>query len=148
MSSLILQISSSERYQSMRERFVQGGEPTELALVLLALAGLFALLLGLQAFRRRRQQEPNRPAKLFSRLISGLQLTVAERDLIRRIARDSRLENPAVLFVSRAIYEAHGERWLQEQKADGRRLTDQLERLGNRLFGDRSKAPGATAMAD
>jgi hypothetical protein len=82
----------------------------------------------LRWFKVRERRISNSPWGLFTDLVAAHQLNHRERNLVTRLARQFRLEQPALLFVEPAWWEADrlGPAW--------RRRLPELEKLRRRLF--------------
>jgi len=85
----------------------------------------------LRIIRARERRITNSPWQLFKDLTAAHELNHRERNLLTRLAQQFRLEQPAVLFVEPAWWEADrlGQAW-------SRRLPE-IEKLRRRLFASR-----------
>ena len=136
MISLLVQIrTSDERLFAIRDRLADGGMASEAALTFLGLAGGLLLLYFVLCLRRRgRRREMDDSQGLFHSLLSDLGLTVRQRDLMRRIARDRQLKEPAVLLVAPALYWTYATQWLESATGRTDAIHAQLESLAAVLF--------------
>ncbi len=145
MPTVLLQMTTWDRVQAIRDRLNQGGGLGGLILAvcgIMAVFGLAALVYRLQ--QRRRGCDIDHPGKLYRSLLRGLGLPVPQRDLLRRITAEQRLENPTVLLLSRRVFQARAERWLAARKGRPDEAR-QVEELARRLF---PAGYGATTSAN
>lgn len=114
------------RIDAISRHFQRQGTIREILLGGLVAVAIVLLAVLLQAIeKRRRPTDVDRPAKLFRRLLSRLNLTVPQRDILRRMASDLGLENASVLLISRRLFETQARLWLKNTPlavpdADGR----------------------------
>lgn len=95
-------------YESVQHRFLFGEPELIRGLLTAALAmGLVLLVIGMSyRWQKRRQQPaPTQPMALFRRVLSKMGLTVIERWLLWRLARNSGLEHPTALLISTRLYD-------------------------------------------
>ena len=144
---VLLQANPHERLEALRWQFNRPGSGAEFALALLALGSLVALILLLYSFQKRRAlADIDHPGKLYRRLLQRLNLSVPQRDLLRRMSADLQLAHPAVLLLGQRIFGEHTSRWLET----GRRVRSddaaRVEELAKRLFttGDGPEAAAPT----
>ena len=133
--AILLQVKGMDLFDSLRQRFAAGGDWTDAVVVLLAFGVLFSLLLAGHTLHRRRRGEQCRPKQLFRRLLLRLDLSVPQRDLLRRLATDRRLDNPAVLLLSRGIFESHASQWADGALGRSEETARRLQELTIKLFG-------------
>ncbi|HUU85737.1 MAG TPA: hypothetical protein VM243_19755 [Phycisphaerae bacterium] len=133
--SLLLQTSSSERLEALRRQFSGGGNWSESFLTLLAFAALFALLLMIHRLQQRRQRRDiNDPWKLYRQLLKHLGLSAPQREVLRRIAADLRLQHPSVLLLGRTIFNRHATRWQERARHVRRDDLRRIEEIVGKLF--------------
>jgi hypothetical protein len=98
------------------------------AIAEVALAIIVCLWVITVYFSTHRQRETNSPWRLFTDLCSAHKLSGRQRRMLKRLAREHRLEQPAMLFVEPTWYrvEKIGPGW--------RRHVEELDRLRQRLF--------------
>ncbi len=114
---IIMQASQLDRLQSVSRYLSREGTGWELLSVMLGMLAVAALTVMLYKLdKRRRRQDLREPGKLFRRLQSQLDLPLRQRDMLRRLAADLRLENPTVLLLGRSVFESHAERWIQSHR--------------------------------
>ena len=119
MIALIAQVAPPlERLHGIRDRFVQGGSA---AGVLAALAGVAAIIVtvyALVAWRRRSTRVEHSPDQLFEDLLREVVSSPQQRHLLRRIARDQKISQPAVLLMNATILERYAHTWLGESERE------------------------------
>lgn len=101
-------------YESVQHRFLFGEPELIRGLFTAALAmGLVLLVIGMSyRWQKRRQQPaPTQPMALFRRVLSKMGLTVIERWLLWRLARNSGLEHPTALLISSRLYDGAVDRY-------------------------------------
>lgn len=150
MIPLLLQIiTPKDRLTGIRQELSDGSSPGEVFLVLLGLAAFIGLLYALYVLqRRRRRREIDDSGKLFRALLAELQLTVPQRDVLRRVARDLAVPEPTVLLLAPQLYWAYGEKWLRQDAAGNEHHRVELERAAQWLFPTRPAAgPGSSGDA-
>lgn len=101
-------------YESVQHRFLFGEPELIRGLLTAALAmGLVLLVIGMSyRWQKRRQQPaPTQPMALFRRVLSKMGLTVIERWLLWRLARNSGLEHPTALLISTRLYDGAVDRY-------------------------------------
>ncbi|MFQ5492307.1 MAG: hypothetical protein ACE5GE_16475, partial [Phycisphaerae bacterium] len=107
-------VHTVERLDAIQQHFQRQGAGWEVLLAVLVAVGIVLLAILFQAIQEgRRRTDVHRPAKLFRRLLPKLGLTVPQRDLLRRMAADLRLDNATVLLLSRRIFDRQVRRWLE-----------------------------------
>jgi hypothetical protein len=72
---------------------------------------------------------------LFLEVLRGVPLTVPQRDLLRRIARDLPLAHPTVLLLSPAIYHETANTWMSATRSATPETRARLDGLAEALFG-------------
>ncbi|GJM26615.1 MAG: hypothetical protein DHS20C16_30300 [Phycisphaerae bacterium] len=129
-------VAPIDRLHGIRDRFATGGSVADfvlvITLILLALAALYGIMHW--GMRRRRGAFFN-PRKLFDKTLRSLSLRVDQRDLVRKIARDLRLQHPTVLLLSPQLLNLYGNQWMSatDNVTDSQRT--QLDDLSTHLFG-------------
>lgn len=110
-----------QSWESVRDHFKRGGDSRELLYLVLALLALIVLLVVVHhTLGRASERTPaNNPQKLFRSVLAKLNLGVKERDLLRRVARDRRVEHPITLVLSPDVFRGHVEPWLADQAREG-----------------------------
>ena len=101
-------LADEEWYESVHRRFLLGEPELVRGVLTAALAiGLALIVMGiLHRWQKRREQPaPAQPMALYRRVLSNMGLTVIERWLLWRLARNSRLEHPTALLVSLRLYD-------------------------------------------
>ena len=104
----------TEAQRAVRDHFQGGGSIGSVLLVVVVVAGivLVACCVAWIQRRRTRKHAPIRdPKRLLGDLLEGLSLTASQRRLLERVAKDLRLENPAVLLLSPTLFDRHMDRW-------------------------------------
>ena len=158
MIAVLLQIGNRSRIEAVQRHFAEGGRWSEIALIVVGLGALIGLGAAVRAVQqtvtRRKTRDVYRPAKLFRRVLAGLNLAAPQRDVLVRLAAGRRLENPTILLLGRGIFENHAARWLREvQDADRGGSAKALSDLADYLFPatpprDRSTATGAEPSSE
>ncbi|HPD31108.1 MAG TPA: hypothetical protein PLL20_14025 [Phycisphaerae bacterium] len=109
-----LPLAEGSWYESVQHRFLFGEPELIRGLFTAALAmGLVLLVIGMSyRWQKRRQQPaPTQPMALFRRVLSKMGLTVIERWLLWRLARNSGLEHPTALLISSRLYDGAVDRY-------------------------------------
>jgi len=126
-----------DRMQGIRDRFAGGGSASAFFEVLLLLAmGLFLLYLGTVLVQRYRQHRTNDPRRLFHEVLRCLPVNVPQRDLLRRMARELRLDHPTVLVLSPRLLRTHANRWMSAERRANETTRQRLDELSRALFPD------------
>jgi hypothetical protein len=135
-----------ERILGIRERFAGGGSTSAFVVVLLLIAATFLLLAVIAVIARRwRRRRVYSPRGLFLQSLRELALTVPQRELLRRIARELRLEHPTILLLSPTIFVEHANAWMSTTRNANLATRDRLSALARAIFGQR---PIASAEAN
>lgn len=131
-------IAPIDRLHGIRDRFATGGSIADFILaVTLILVGL-ALLYGVMRWgMRRRSGAIYSPKKMFDKALRTVNLRVEERDLVRKIARELRLQHPTVLLLSPQLLNLYGNQWMSATKNATESQREQIDKLSNHLFGKR-----------
>ena len=125
-----------DRIHGIRDRFSAGGSTEGFIVVLLSMAALFVLLYVLsRTLRRWRFRQTDNPRKLFHEVIRNLPLTIPQRELLRRMARDLGLDHPAVMLLSPQIFRTHANQWMAASRNANAATRDRLLTLSGSLFG-------------
>jgi hypothetical protein len=128
-------VTARDRLRGIENRLSDGGTIGDLLPVLLGAAAFGALLYLLFVLQRRaRRQEIDDPGQLFRTLLLDLNVPVRQRDLLRRIARERRLPNPAVLLIARPAFRNHTQSWLAAQEKRRTSVQEDLAHLESLLF--------------
>jgi len=136
MLSQVNPVPPMDRLHAIRDRFAAGGSVSEFILVLTTILVMMVILYAVMRHGvRRRQGVLNHQRKLFDQLIRSQDLGVGHRDMLRRIARDLRLEHPTVLLLSPQLLRIHANQWMSATQvvSDSQRL--QIDELSTHLFG-------------
>jgi len=118
MIALIAQAAPPlERIMGIRDRFATGGSAQGFftVLLLIIIAFLTLLLLAMVA-RRLRHRRVYNPKSLFLEVLREVPLTIPQRDLVRRMARELRLEHPTVLLLSPQVYNEYANAWMSTSR--------------------------------
>lgn len=128
-----------ERIHGIRDRFSEGGSAEGFIIVILAIGALFvALYIVASVIRRMRRRQTNSPRMLFQEVLRQLPLTIPQRELLRRIARDLALEHPAIILLSPQIFREHANRWMAASRNANNATRDRLLTLSGALFDSKS----------
>ena len=124
-----------ERVHGIRDRFATGGSTADVMQVLVLLAvGLLLLYLVTVVLQHYRRRQINNPRKLFGEVLCQLPLSVAQRDLLRRIARELGLDHPAVLVLSPQVFRSYSNRWMSASRSANQVTRQRLDELAQALF--------------
>ena len=124
-----------ERVHGIRDRFATGGSTTDVMQVLVLLAvGLLLLYLAAILWQHHRRRHINNPRRLFGEVLRQLPLSVAQRDLLRRIARELGLDHPAVLVLSPQVFHSYSNRWMSASCSANQVTRERLDELAQALF--------------
>jgi hypothetical protein len=128
-------IAPIDRLHGIRDRFATGGSIADFVLAItLILVGL-ALLYGVMRWgAKRRSGVFYNPQKLFDKSLRTLGLRVDQRDLVRKIARDLRLEHPTVLLLSPQLLNLYANQWMSATKTATEAQREQIDTLSTHLF--------------
>ena len=139
LHSVLLQATSYEKLEALRQQFNRPGKGAEFILALLAMAAVVALVLLLYSFQRRRAAvDLDDPGKLFRRLLQRLGLSVPQCDVLRRMSADLRLDHPTVLLLGEGIFRKHSRRWLENGRRARSEDDARVEELARVLFAARA----------
>ncbi len=112
----IRQSGLTEAQRAVREHFVQGGSAGTVLLVTIGLG--VAVWLAYSLSRRTHQagarDSCNDAHKFFRDLMRRLNLAAPQRRWLSRVANDLRLDHPAVILLSRDIFDECVGRWREE----------------------------------
>lgn len=134
-AAIVMQTTPPERLEAIQRYLSREGAGMGFGLALLGFAAFAGLLLTLHWLQKRaRGEDVDRPGKLFRNLMRGLELPLRQRDLLLRMGRELRMENPTIMLLGRGIFEACAEEWLAQ--AGTRRTEDagHVARLAEALF--------------
>lgn len=112
MSPLLAQ-QASEHFGAISRRFREHTSLVGalLAVVAVGLVVLLAYWLSKRQAVRADDTARNDPYALFHGLLERLPLATADRVTLRKVAKDQKLEHPAVLLLSRALFRQHTDAW-------------------------------------
>jgi len=142
---MVLQTELTEIQKSVADHFQKGGGILSMMLVMLGIAGIVALV----AWLSRRQEKihspttTSNPQKLFHGLLAKLDLTVQQRSLLKSVARDLRMPQPAALLISKELFSKSVKEWNDRTRASadrkaGPKLSSELvEQITRVLFPSR-----------
>jgi len=127
--------------QSLKQELHRGVEPRSALLVL----GAAIILLAIVYWPRRRKAvikaapEINDSFKLFKDLTTKLPLNPQQQGLLTQVAREMRLEHPAVLLICAALFGKHTHDWQRmrahrTRKEPSKEQTAQLQEIRAILF--------------
>lgn len=124
-----------ERLRGIRDHLAMDSTFLDLAIVLLVVATIVVVVFGsLALIHRRRTRRIRNPGRLFRELLRRLPLDGPQRDLLRRIARDLRLDQPAVLVLSPQVFRSHANRWMSLARRANRETERRVTRFAETLF--------------
>jgi len=139
-----LPLADEQWYESVHRRFLLGEPELVRGVLTAALAiGLALIVMGiLHRWQKRREQPaPAQPMALYRRVLSKMGLTVIERWLLWRLARNCRLEHPTAILISSRLYDGAVERYCAGSglffARAGKAAT--FAAIRRRVFGERSK---------
>lgn len=103
----------TEVQRSVSDWFQGGGSVSSAFLVIAAMAGalLIAWALSQRARRRDNRTTINDPGVLFDDLVGRLPLTPQQRHWIAAMVRELRLQQPAVVLLSPALFDRYHHEW-------------------------------------
>ncbi len=136
-------VSGQAPWEAVRDHLQRGGSPSAAVYAVLAILALAALLLIVHRLQeqRGRKPPPNDPKRLFHKVLRELGLNVMERELLRQMASDLRLEHPTASLLSPALFDRHVRQWRELLEERGGLPASRLETLQNAavsLFGPES----------
>lgn len=107
------QVSFEELRQSLTQQFNEPGSVTGLVLAALTLAAVVILAWLLQRWQERRRVPADMwdAPGLYRELLDRLDLPEDQRGVLTAVARDLRLANPAVILISRRLFDESMEAW-------------------------------------
>lgn len=140
----LAKITPLDRLMAIRDRFATGGSTGRFAAVLAAIAALFLVMVLIAwLIQRRRQKRVYNPKALFQDVLRQLPLTVPQRDLLRRLARDLRLEHPTVLLLSPQLFLESANAWMELARRANPATRAQLDDLARAIFAESTASPVA-----
>ena len=109
MTPILAQDHLNDTLRGLRDYLRVGGSLLTVGLVLIVIIGVVVLTYVLTRRQQQTQNPPvvNDPQLLFESLLGGLQLTAAQRGLLRTFAQESRPDQPALLLVSSSLFDQH-----------------------------------------
>jgi len=112
----------TEVQRATREHFQKGGSVVSVLLVMLGLAlgVILTYWLSRQQQKVARNFRRNDPQKLFQDLMAKVELSEPQRRVLWSVANDLRLDHPAVLLISRTLFDRHVRTWKQQRPAGNR----------------------------
>lgn len=113
-------VEGREFRKAVSDHFQKGGSLTS---VLLVAAGLFGLVLLVWLLTHRQERAGrkllrNDPHYLFARLLTGLRLPRAQRDVIESVARAAGPPQPAGLLLSEDLFDRAVTKWRKARAED------------------------------
>jgi len=107
--------------KAIRDQFQRGGSFTGVALVLLGVVVVVVLTYFLARCQQRNDRTIRRfePRQLFDGLLHKLLLTTEQRQWLNAVARDAKLEHPAVLLLSDKLYDRCVNEWESRRSKGG-----------------------------
>lgn len=107
--NVLLEVQSDYFYESLRSRFTESGSFFSVILVVFGVVGLVALVYAATQFQRRRQapRSVNDADALYRSLVDRLPITDEQRRVLTIVEKAARLPNPAVLLISRKLFDEH-----------------------------------------
>lgn len=123
------------RFFGIRDHFASGKGFADLMLAAVVIALGIVLLYGLLRLVQRRQRVFLRhPGKLFAEILKRIPVSPAQRELLRRIARDLRLEHPAILLLAPRVFRNQTNRWMSLTRSANPHTRQRLDFLAETLF--------------
>ncbi len=119
LTQLLAQGVYHDRLRGMRGAFNPGRpEPMDMTPLFVFLAAILATIVTILLVRRFRLRKSgavasNRPMRFFSRVLKQLGIGLADRVLMRTVARSSGLQQPTVLLFSPELLNRHANPWLE-----------------------------------
>ncbi len=112
----------TEIQRATREHFQKGGSIVSVLLVMLGVAFgvILAYWLSRQQQRLARNVRRNDPQKLFQELMAKIELSEPQCRALRRVSDDLGLDHPAVLLISRTLFDQHVQAWKQQRPTGNR----------------------------
>lgn len=133
--AFLLAVTPYERFMAIKERFSTGGSAGKFFLVIgLLLLAVATLALLATLARRWRARKIYNPRRLFLEVLRSVPLTVPQRDLLRRIARDLRLPHPTVLLLSPHIFTVHANAWMSASRNATPSMRTRLDGLQRAIY--------------
>lgn len=128
-------VAPIDRLHGIRDRFAAGGSIADFVLALTGLLVAFAILYGLMRWKMQRSKGViYSPRKMFDKSLRAVSIRVDQRDMLRRIARDLRLDHPTVLLLSPQLLTLYGNQWMSATKSVSETQRQQLDDLSATLF--------------
>jgi len=143
----VLGLVGEAPWEAVRDYLSKGGSPLApvvAVVVLVVLAGVLSLLNRLQQ-RGGVRAKADDPKRLFRAVLRTLDLSVTQRDLLRRMAAELRVEHPTAMLLTPGLFAEHAGRWTKEVESRGQAVSEikeGLKELSVALFGLDPKPPG------
>lgn len=141
MTALILAaLKRTERLEAMRHGFAHKTDPGTniwMGIIVVAVVGLLVILILLLANRAQQDRQTGKaksPQFLFKDVLRRLKLGFKDRALLRRIANDLRLENPAVMLLTPQIFAETIHVYLARKPGSAKTDMTRLTAICRRLF--------------
>lgn len=133
----------TETQRAVRDWFQEGGSVTAVLLVMAVLAAVLLVVYFLTARQRSTVVDARRalPTQLFTDLLAKLDLTARQRHLVVAAATALRLENPAVILLSPAVFDRHVEEWQASSSSPAGELRHDAEPI-------QPAGPGSAVQSD
>ncbi len=131
----LAQTSTLERWEALQRGFNRSGAVAEALLLLCVVAAMLSVVLFVYTrYKRRHALDFNDPRKLYRTILQKLDLSVPQRDLLRRMASDLELAHPTSLLLGRSVFESYAGRWLETGRHTHHADADRVGELADRLF--------------
>ncbi len=113
---------------------------TGIILVAVAIA-VFALILHFILYYEKRLQKPKQtsnPEKLFREVLKQLELSIPQRALLARMARDLRVPSPTQMLLSPKLLSQASQQWLSTVRIASPKRSEDLQAIARKLFSETS----------
>ena len=139
--SFVAQVDPSAAFRQQFNK--QAWDPqTWTNLIIFAAAVLvFLLILHFILYYEKNQEHPRQernPSKLFRDVMKQLPIDNVQRDFLRRIARDLKLEHPVRCLLSPNLFRNFAQDWIQMRKENPSQYKSLIRGITNNLFPDHS----------
>ncbi len=116
---LLAQTPYENRLRGLRGAFEnKKTDPADIKMLVAMIIALVAVILIVAVLKRVRQKKqgrtaPHHPLKLFSHVLKKMGIGPADRFLMRSLAKDTHLQQPAVMLFSHELFKQHAVAWLE-----------------------------------
>lgn len=134
-----------ERLRGIQDRFNEGGSASEILMVIGIIVAVFVVMwVAVRLGNRHARHKETNPRELFGEILAGLSLTMSQRELIERIARDLHLPNPTTLLLSPRTFQRYADQWMRETHSVGPVMQRRIDEVSRLVFSQKPQPTHST----